>query len=92
MGIPYRLPRFNNAFDGKPKERGEPLVIRDMEYQQWVGEGNQPKSTNDPSTIHGVNWCSILYDLPYFKVHIMLTILVKSFFRIVSRCCNIVGY
>jgi hypothetical protein len=44
---PYQFSQFNNAFDGKPKERGELLVVtsnevvtRGMEYQWWIGVGN----------------------------------------------------
>jgi hypothetical protein len=58
---PYRLPRFNNAFDGHAKERGEPPVVmgnevitRGMEYQWWIGKGKSLGSTNDPSKVHGV--------------------------------------
>jgi hypothetical protein len=43
---PYQLLRFNNAFDGQEKERGEPHVVmgnevitRGMEYQWWIGKG-----------------------------------------------------
>jgi len=64
---PYRLPQFNNPFDGHAKEKGEPLVVmgnevitRGMEYQWWIGKRNQLGSTNDPSKVHGVKQCSIL--------------------------------
>jgi hypothetical protein len=74
---PYRLQRFNNVFDGQPKETSEPpimtgneVVIRGMEYQWWIRQGNQPGSANDPSKVYGVKQQSILYDLPYFKVRI----------------------
>jgi hypothetical protein len=87
---PRRFLWFNNAFDGKPKEKGGPLmvmgsevIIRSMEYQGWIGARNRLGSTNDPSKVHGVKQHSILYDFPYFKLQIMLIILLKTFSRIV---------
>jgi hypothetical protein len=43
---PYRLPQFNDAFNGHPEEKGvSPIItnheveVRGMEIKHWIGEG-----------------------------------------------------
>ncbi len=58
---PYQLQQFNNLFDGQPEERDEPpimmgneVVVRGMEFQWWIRQGNRPRSANDLSKVYGV--------------------------------------
>jgi hypothetical protein len=44
------------------------MLVRAVQYEDWMQNGNRLGSTNDPSKIYGVKNQSILYDFPYFKV------------------------
>jgi hypothetical protein len=48
---------------------GHEMEARGMETKHWIGEGGWLGSINDTSKVNRMKRRSILYDLPYFKVH-----------------------
>jgi DNA-directed RNA polymerase subunit RPC12/RpoP len=76
---PYRHPRNKKHFDNKVEYKSGPLMstIEEILSQvvattTWINSGFAHGAQGDPSKDHGVKRRSILYDLPYFGVSILL--------------------
>ena len=66
---------MKDHFNGRIEERGPPTIVivdkqlqRGVQYQAWLGKGNNDGSDGDPLKIHGVKRRNVLHDLPYWKV------------------------
>ncbi len=76
---PYQHPQNKKHFDNKVEYKSHPLMptieeilSRVMTTTSRIDNAFAHGAQGDPSTDHGVKRRSILYDLPYFGVSILL--------------------
>ncbi len=81
---PYQHPRNKKHFDNKVEYKSCPLMPTTKEILSraatttttWIDSGFAHGAHGDPSKDHGVKRRSILYDLPYFGVSILLLLYI----------------
>lgn len=91
---------MKDHFDGQMETCSRPQTVsaeeqlkKAMQYQVWLNEGNKEGAIGDPSKDHGVKRRSLLYDLPYWQVCILFSIvdLWELFFCQLCLVTEIIG-
>jgi hypothetical protein len=91
---------MKDHFNGQMETRSRPQIVsaeeqlkKAMQYQAWLNEGNKEGSIGDPSKDHGVKQRSLLYDLPYWQVYTLFSIvnLWELFFCQLYLVAEIIG-